>query len=242
MFIPKVEKLALRIVNLKGGGIVDYSKPTRTRRVELPFKGGKVFVNSLLSKGNAKLDRGVLIFDTLAVYTCPHCKECKEYCYARKNQVRFPAVWNRRLINTWLAVHDIPALELQLTKELSRSRKKIVRIHSSGDFFSQEYLNMWGRLSSIFPEKTFYTYTKVLNNKMLDFSGILMSENVNIVDSMLSEKTPNFGDLNFVKWAEKTFGAKVCPCGFELEGSKKVVCGKDCTICHTETKVVFLKH
>ena len=78
MFIPKVEKLSLRVVNLKGGGIVDYSKPTRTRRVELPFKGGKVFVNSLLSKGNSKLDRGVLIFDTLAVYTCPHCKECKD--------------------------------------------------------------------------------------------------------------------------------------------------------------------
>jgi hypothetical protein len=37
---------------------------------------------------------------------------------------------------------------------------KHIRIHDAGDFFSEDYLNLWLKIARLTPEVTFYCYTK----------------------------------------------------------------------------------
>jgi len=53
-----------------------------------------------------------------------------------------------------------------------------IRIHDSGDFFNQEYLDFWFAIAEATPDKIFYAYTKSLT---LDFSA--MPENMRITQS-----------------------------------------------------------
>lgn len=50
----------------------------------------------------------------------------------------------------------------------NQRRIRMLRIHESGDFYSQEYLNAWYTLARTFPAITFYAYTKSFH---LDFAG-----------------------------------------------------------------------
>jgi hypothetical protein len=40
------------------------------------------------------------------------------------------------------------------------SARAIIRVHVSGDFYSQEYFNAWMKAAAYFPDITFYAYTK----------------------------------------------------------------------------------
>jgi hypothetical protein len=50
-------------------------------------------------------------------------------------------------------------------KDLKRIRR--VRVHESGDFYNQEYLDKWFVVAQGYPDLTFYAYTKSFQ---LDFS------------------------------------------------------------------------
>jgi hypothetical protein len=54
-----------------------------------------------------------------------------------------------------------------------------VRIHDSGDFYSQEYLNKWADVARALPHLTFYAYTKSLHLKL---DGL--PDNLRIVQSL----------------------------------------------------------
>ena len=212
---------------------IDYTQKTKTRNIELNIKGKTIYCSDLMSNGNLKIDKSVLIFDLLAVYTCPNCSECRKDCYALKAQRQYTNTWNKRLINTYLAVNALNVLEHLLVKQLKKDKRTAVRIHSSGDFFSQEYVDMWVRIARQFPEKSFYTYTKT--TKIFNFQ---LPQNFNIVDSCLPDGSINFGDLEFITQAKKKFDCHVCECGL----NPFIKCGKNCRACHTEKVVVFLKH
>jgi hypothetical protein len=49
-----------------------------------------------------------------------------------------------------------------MIKEISNIYRNItcLRIHESGDFYNQEYLERWKDIADYFPGLTFYTYTK----------------------------------------------------------------------------------
>ncbi len=122
----------------------------------------------LLSKSNSKLYKdGILTFGLPAGKTCPGAGACKEICYAQKGCYRFrnvKAVQENRLTATLRR-----DFEHVIFAELKGLRKKpvAVRIHDSGDFYSQEYLDKWMRIANMNPSITFYAYTKSLD---LDFS------------------------------------------------------------------------
>jgi hypothetical protein len=57
-----------------------------------------------------------------------------------------------------------------MDEEISKKRGlKAVRIHGSGDFYSQEYLDKWISIAKINPSIRFYCYTKSLH---LDWSNL----------------------------------------------------------------------
>lgn len=116
----------------------------------------------LLSKGNKKLPTSTLIFNLPAVKTCPNSTpQCRKWCYARKAERMYPNVLPFRNRNHETS-KQIDFVSL-IHSELGRSRTvKQVRIHESGDFYSEEYYNKWLSIARLNKDLTFYAYTKVV--------------------------------------------------------------------------------
>lgn len=119
---------------------------------------------------------------------CPHAGACAKVCYARNGTYLFPKVRGKHLQNLELArsVDFFPAMYetlahkrmrpsgipreipgLETTEHLTLWVEswitiggQAVRIHDSGDFFSEDYLQQWIDLSWEFPDILFYAYTK----------------------------------------------------------------------------------
>jgi hypothetical protein len=95
--------------------------------------------------------------------TCPQAGICAQFCYARNGTYLFPAVKKRHVANLMLYLDKPDGFVGMMMTELGKPRYrggKWVRIHDSGDFFSDEYLEMWLDIARIVPDVTFYAYTK----------------------------------------------------------------------------------
>lgn len=224
MFTPKIPML-------KNGS--KYLQPSPTRKIY--WKG--FYLSNPLTNGNSKLGKDVLCFDLLAVRTCPNCKDCQKKCYARRGEAYRPTVHDKHALNTMLAVHDMDFLFALITEQLHRTKKKIVRIHSSGDFFSQKYLEMWCHIAQLFPEIKFYGYTKT--REIFDFWWADELPNLNIVDSLLPDGSVNFGSLDYIKEKQEKFYLCICPVTCGIEDAE---CMRTCTNCLTERWMLFKEH
>lgn len=120
--------------------------------------------------------------------TCPHAGICAQYCYARNGTYMFPAVVEAHTRNLKMLLDDPKRWLSAMTRELSHRRfvptgrprtlpvaidnieptlrqwcesgGAAIRIHDSGDFFADWYLEAWIRLASRFNYILFYAYTK----------------------------------------------------------------------------------
>ena len=191
-----------------------------------------------LTEGNSKVD--ALIFDLLAIVTCLNCKSCKSTCYAIKAQRQYSDTLLKRTINTWLAKHDLPTLQKIIIDQLSHTKRTIVRIHSSGDFLSQAYIDMWTSIAAMFPHIRFYTYSKVLH--IFDFSAFEALPNTNIVRSILPDGSINYGPEDYVKAKAKEFNATICPYRAGMKKENKPHCGRSCFKCVSNQLVLFVQH
>ena len=103
-------------------------------------------------------------------HTCPFAEQClvkvdkvtgkfidksKEYkCYSATAE-RFPAVRKSRWDNfEFVKQNNTPIIPNDC---------KAVRIHASGDFFNQQYFNMWINICNKNPNIEFWAYTKSIN-------------------------------------------------------------------------------
>ena len=137
------------------------------------------------STGNGKL-RNRLIFSLPAGYSCPHAGVCRTYadrvtgkitdipnnngtnakdfrCFAAMSEVRpnvREARWhNWDLIrktmysngNQAMLLRDLIDVSLTVTKP-----KKLIRVHESGDFWTEEYMRAWMLVAKQRPNQTFY--------------------------------------------------------------------------------------
>ncbi|GHG22681.1 hypothetical protein ACFFSH_28960 [Streptomyces filamentosus] len=94
---------------------------------------------------------------------CPEAGACAKLCYARVGTYRWPVVLAAHERNMWMTMHALDEWEAQMTEELQhrRYRGKWIRLHDSGDFHSDEYLQAWLRIMRNAPADTwFYCYTK----------------------------------------------------------------------------------
>jgi len=224
----------------------DYVSNLQGKMVKTLEKDGVKFamdfkpIMKRMAKGNSKLDNSMLIFDLPAGKKFSCCCDCVGCC-AKKAQVQYSPTNLFRRVNFELAKHNLDILEYLIQEQLNHSNTcKTVRIHSSGDFFSDEYIAMWHRIIKNNPELNFYAYTKV--DKVFNFKAILKNSNFNLVlsNAKLDGKTVlNYGDAEHVAKL-KNAGYFVCPA--TLKKSSSVVCGKDCTFCIHHDKVVFHQH
>ena len=94
---------------------------------------------------------------------CPSAGVCAQLCYARSGTYNFSNVKAAHVRNLESIVNDPAGWKAQLTEELKSKRYqggKSVRIHDSGDFFSEEYFLLWLEIAKENPDIFFYAYTK----------------------------------------------------------------------------------
>lgn len=96
--------------------------------------------------------------------TCPNAGICASGCYARSGAYLFSNVakkFEERLAAT-LKIDFVNKMQddINIVIKKAKGRKIYIRIHDSGDFYSEEYFNKWNIIIFNNPEITFYAYTK----------------------------------------------------------------------------------
>ncbi|MEU6352161.1 hypothetical protein ABZ896_22975 [Streptomyces sp. NPDC047072] len=96
---------------------------------------------------------------------CPQAGVCAQLCYARVGTYRFKNVRAAHIRNLLLCRDSPEEFEKKMTEELSHRRYegKWIRLHDSGEFFSDEYLLTWMRIMENSPAVRFYCYTKEIS-------------------------------------------------------------------------------
>ena len=214
------------------------AKETNAKTIFVPSLA--CYMSDPMSAGNSKLDKSILIFDLLAVVTCRNCKSCAASCYALKSQRMYANTLLKRSLNTWLAMQDLDFLFECIENQIRNSRKRVVRIHSSGDFFAQIYINKWAELIARFPNVRFYAYTKV--DHIFDFSTIEKLANFNLIRSILPDGSKNYGPEEEINEKAQMFGFPVCPYRKNMDHAKMPHCGGTCEICLNSPIVGFVEH
>ena len=154
--------------------------------------------------GNAKLNSEIATFDLPAGHTCPFAKDCAEKvnpktgklivnpnakfrCFAATSELISVAARKKRWHNfdllkaakTAEKMAELIIASIEANKKATNAPK--MRIHTSGDFFNEEYFKAWMIVAKSTPEKIFYAYTKSLKYWVKNID--LVPENVHITAS-----------------------------------------------------------
>ena len=130
--------------------------------------------------GNAKI-KGVFTFALPAGWSCPFANAClsksnkvtgkitdganAEFrCYAASGESLYPRVrkllWNNfNLLKNKSIANMVELIQSSLPTNRIHS---IIRIHTHGDFFNQDYFDAWLKVIENNPQMHFYAYTKAL--------------------------------------------------------------------------------
>lgn len=94
--------------------------------------------------------------------TCPSAGVCAQACYARHGTYTWPVVRAKHQANLMFVRDDLAGWEAAMVAELgaAKFRGAWIRIHDSGDFFSDAYLEAWMRICRARPDTNLYAYSK----------------------------------------------------------------------------------
>lgn len=115
-------------------------------------------------------------FDLPAGHSCPMADACLSRvvskdghrhiedfgqfrCYATKAEVQYPNVYNIRHSNLD-ATKDLSKFTQCITDEIIKHKIKLLRVHSSGDFYNFSYFMAWYRIAQSMPDVIFFAYSK----------------------------------------------------------------------------------
>ena len=184
----------------------------------------------LFANGNLKLDKSVGIFSLPPVKTCVNCSTCSKTCYANQAYKQYT---NTK--NAWDNNYELSKTEEfidAVCEELKHTRKEIIRLHSSGDFYNEEYINKWRKIMELNPNKQFYTYTKNIN--ALELNDI---DNCNVIYSFINGYR-NYGSEEYCQLLHDKFNAYVC----KIDKNKHEKCMRECKECLYNDKVAIVIH
>lgn len=190
-------------------------------------------MEKLLKYQNSKL-RNQFIFN-LPVSNTVCGRKCPG-CYALKPQLRFPAVQAYRDRRYEASLQ--PNFVNRITSELTSTRRKFlsVRLHESGEFHSQPYIDKWVLIASQLPDIKFYAFTKRIAD--FDFSKLSSLPNFVLINSL------HFGKLNYGNqtYLDSLPDTMTCPSTTTTD----TVCGVSCNYCWTKQAqsngIKFLQH
>ena len=233
------------------------SKKTIYAIYGIEYANGKIYspvfgwINPLLVDGNAKLGKGVWTWSTLpsnqifaveingtihyAIGTCPcNCKGC----YAQTGFYNMPSVKQSNAIKTIIAREYMDFMKRAIIAQIKADGILLCRIHASGDFFSEEYINAWREIVKACGNCTFWTYTKNADAE----NAFADCNNINIVKSVIHGFGFNFGKCEYILRVYKALKAMnkdvyICRCGID----KNQHC-VNCKGCSKNEYVLFIEH
>jgi len=210
---------------------------TKTRKVGNYIKTETTGEETMtLSLGNGKLSHDILIWNMPTVKTCPNCEECQKTCYAMKAEKLYPSVMPCRERNYQASLSDkfTDRMTWTIVQSVNKYGVKAVRVHESGDFYSNEYAMKWAiiakRVHRVLPDVIFFAYTKSPYRPIYGF---------NIVESILPGGEINYGTHTEIIAMAKKYRAKICPYGI---AKRTLTCGIECKACQHHKHVVFIQH
>ena len=112
----------------------------------------------LLIKGNTKMGPEVFIFNLPPILTCRPTPWCRTNCYALKGNFKFPSV--KQSAHERLRLSRLSNFAEMMIEEIGRRHVAMVRLHSSGDFYSRAYVQKWIIIAKRCPKTLFRTTTK----------------------------------------------------------------------------------
>ncbi len=195
-----------------------------------------------ISIGNRKVGN-IPSFNLPPVSSCLNSATCKEFtddvgvrrkCYAIQPYEMYPSTkkaWDKNFL---LCQKNLESVERQLTVYFKRANVLLFRIHTSGDFFSKEYLAMWIRIAKKFPSVKFLAYTKVYGF----FKGLELPSNLTVLLSYMPsinvESAKRFSNMIGLPMAyattERPEGFITCP-EQVLKGKENGITCAECKIC-----------
>ena len=129
--------------------------------------------NSKLKETSKKLGLRVFNFGITAYktksgkITCPFADKCIKFCYAKKGAY----IWSN-VAKVFEQRYELTKSENFIDimkKEIIKKRVDFLRVHDSGDFYSNKYFLDWMQIAKSLPNVKFYAYTNsiqiVKNNK-----------------------------------------------------------------------------
>lgn len=139
-------------------------------------------MKELIKFRNRKLKTdGIGDFKLPAIKTCPYADECKQWCYGSVGTFNAPTV--SKFTELSYRASKRGTFVKRMVKEITRHAKNgmdKLRIHSIGDFYSQEYYDKWMEIARRVPDVFFYAYTKSL--PFVDWDNL--PKNVRIIQSV----------------------------------------------------------
>lgn len=207
-------------------------------------------ITKLLIDGNGKIGKGVYHFSTVpgtydysvtvngADYavkgTCPcNCIGC----YGMSgNYKRYG--YDTQAMRTVIARNYTEFMTRAIIAQIKADKIHFVRIHATGDFFSDEYIAAWQEIIKVCPECTFWTYTK--NTAAVAAFDAL--PNANIVKSLIPHYGFNFGHCDYIiavynELKRQGKSVYICRCGID----KNQHCN-NCKACSSHEYVLFIEH
>ena len=118
------------------------------------------YINFL--KTNSKLIKDDIFHFSIGanLINCKFAGSCKNTCYAKNGFYNMPNVKRSEDRSKELSLDQ--SFVSVIDKEIKHFKRKVIRIHSSGDFYSLDYANKWNEISLLNPEVIFYAYVKSL--------------------------------------------------------------------------------
>jgi hypothetical protein len=120
--------------------------------------------NSKLKKTSKENNKRVFNFGITAYKTstgkivCPFAKDCIKFCYAKKGAYNFGNV--KPLFEQRYNLTKSEIFIEAINDSIKAKKVDILRIHDSGDFYSNEYINKWITIAKENKNVIFYAYTK----------------------------------------------------------------------------------
>lgn len=191
--------------------------------------------------------------DGRSVNVCPSAGACKDLCYARNGTYLFAEVLAAHQRNLMMTLDHLDRWKFSMTAELAgrkfrptgesrfdddRARLDLqgwtlawanaggmaVRIHDSGDFYSDQYLTAWIDIAERVIDVLFYAYTKEIQRVRRIEQDRPLPDNLKIIyslggidDHLLdlehdrhAEVFPNLEDLNAAGYTDQTANDLYC--------------------------------
>jgi len=191
-----------------------------------------------ISQGNRRMK--IPTFSLPAEKTCPSATTlCKKHCYAKKAERVYPNVLPSRERNLMDSKKD--SFVYKMSDIIKKRTSPYIRIHESGDFYNQIYLDKWFRICRLNPDKMFMVYTQRYD---LNFSH--KPNNLIVYWTIWpdSKEIPKDGLKAYVVDDKKLPKYKKQPKGFKCSKGKgnNITCDK-CLYCYKgKGDVIFKLH